>query len=87
MTLAMNSPPTEDLQGTCAGIETIRIFRIPVRILAASGNAGVAETEPPLQGVPTNEKHLELVFGDVDPKVATRNRIVANKKYRALKTE
>jgi hypothetical protein len=81
MALAMNSLPTEDLQGTCAGIETIGIFRIPVRILAASG---VAETEPPLQGVPTNEKHL---FGDVDIKVATRNRIVANKKYRALKTE
>lgn len=84
--LAMNSPPIEDLQGTCAGVETIGIFRIPVRILAESGNTGVAETEAPLRGVPTNEKHLELVFGDVDPKVATRNRIVVNKKYGTLKT-
>jgi hypothetical protein len=28
--LAVNSPPTEDLQGTCAGIEKIGIFQIPV---------------------------------------------------------
>ena len=46
--LAMNSPPTEDLQGTCAGIETLEIFRIPVRILAVSSNTGVAETVAPL---------------------------------------
>jgi hypothetical protein len=85
--LAMNSTPTEDLQGTCAGIETIGIFRIPVRILAASGNTGVAETEAPLQDVPNNEEHLELVFGDIDRKVAARNRIVANKKYGTLRTD
>jgi hypothetical protein len=85
--LAVNSPPTEDLQGTCAGIGKIGTFRIPVRILTASGNAGVAETEAPLQDVSRNDEHLELVFGDVDLKVAARNRIVANKKYGSLKTE
>jgi hypothetical protein len=66
--LAMNSPLTEDLQSTCASIGKIGIFRIPVRILTASG------------------EHLELVFGDVEQKVAARNRIVANKKYGTLKT-
>jgi hypothetical protein len=80
--LAINSPPTEDLQGTCAGIEDMGIFRIPVRILAAGGNAGVAETETPLQDVPRNEEHLELMFGDVEP---ARSGIVANKKYGTLK--
>ena len=83
--LAVNSPPTENLQGTCAGIENMGIFRIPVRILAASGNAGVAEIEPPLQDVPGNKEHLELRFGDVEPKVAARKRIVANRKYGTLK--
>ena len=86
--LAVNSPPTEDLQGTCAGIEKIGIFRIPVRILAARGNAdAVAETEAELQDVPEKEEHLELVFGDIDREVAARHRIVANKKYGTLKTE
>jgi hypothetical protein len=84
----VNSPPTEDLQGTCAGIEKIGIFRIPVRILAARGNAdAVAETEAELQDVPKKEEHLELVFGDIDREVAARYRIVANKKYGTLKTE
>jgi hypothetical protein len=85
--LAVNSPPTEELQGTCAGIENIGIFRIPVRILAARGNAGVAETEAVPQDVPKKEEHLELVFGDVDRKVTARHRITANKKYGTLKTE
>jgi hypothetical protein len=85
--LAVNSPPTEELQGTCAGIEKIGIFRIPVRILAARGNAGVAETEAVPQDVPKKEEHLELVFGDVDRKVTARHRITANKKYGTLKTE
>jgi hypothetical protein len=85
--LAMNSPPSEDLQGTCAGIEKIGIFRIPVRILAARGNAGVAETEAVPQDVPKKEEHLELVFGDVDRKVTARHRITVNKKYGTLKTE
>jgi len=85
--LAVNSPPTEDLQGTCAGIEKIGIFRIPVRILAARGNSDVTETEAVLQDVPKKEEHLELVFGDVDRKVAARYRIIANEKYGTLKTE
>jgi hypothetical protein len=82
----MNSSPTEDLQGTCVGIEKIGIFRLIVRILAANGNAGVAETETSFQNVPRNEEHLELIFGDFEQKVAASNRIVANKKYGTLKT-
>jgi hypothetical protein len=83
--LAMNSPPTEELRNTCAGIEKIGIFRIPVRILTAGDNAGVAETEVPHQDVSGNAGHLGLLFGDMEPKVAAKNRIVENKKYGALK--
>jgi hypothetical protein len=69
---AVNSPSTEDLQATCAGIEKIGIFQTPVRIFIGRGNAGIAETEMVLQDIPKKEEHLELVFGDVDRKVAAR---------------
>lgn len=85
--LAINSPPSEDLDNTCAGIEAIGIFRLPVRILAAGGRASGAETDAPLQCLPTNGGHLELVFGEVGREAASRNRIAANKKYGTLRTE
>lgn len=51
--LAMNSTPTEKLRNTCAGITKTRIYKLPVRILAARDGDSDGE-------------HLELVFGEVD---------------------
>lgn len=57
--LAMNSTPTERLRNTCASITKTRIYKLPVRILAArDGN---------LDG-----EHLELVFGEVEEEVAVK---------------
>jgi len=65
--LAMNSTPTEHLRNTCAGIMGMHIYRLPVRILAATDKRG--------------EDHLELVFCNVDEKTTERRSIKLNKKY------
>lgn len=66
--LAMNSPPTERLLNTCAGISQLHTFRIPVRIRARGKAYG-------------QDDHLELVFGNVDSRLAEENRLRENKKY------
>ena len=66
--LAMNSTPTAILRNTCAGISEIRIFKLPVRILAMRDLEGEGE-------------HLELVFGDMDADQAKRVSIKPNQKY------
>lgn len=66
--LAINSTPTTALRNTCAGISEIRIFKVPVRILAMRDLEGDGE-------------HLELVFGDVDAEQARKMSIKSNRKY------
>jgi hypothetical protein len=66
--LAINSTPTTALRNTCAGITEIRIFKVPVRILAMRDLEGDGE-------------HLELVFGDVDAEQARKMSIKSNRKY------
>lgn len=65
--LAMNSTPTEKLRNTCAGISQLHTFKLPVRILAFSDYG--------------QDNHLELVFGNIDRRVAEENRIKENKTY------
>ena len=67
----MNSTPTTALRNTCAGISEIRIFKLPVRILAMRDLEGEGE-------------HLELVFGDVDAEKAKEMSIKPNRKYGTL---
>lgn len=55
------------LRNTCAGITEIRIFKIPVRILAVGDEEGEGE-------------HLELMFGNVDEE-AENKTIKPNRKY------
>ena len=66
--LAMNSTPTEKLRNTCAGITKTRAFKLPVRILSARNGESDGE-------------HLELVFGEVDEKVAAKGSIKLNRAY------
>lgn len=66
--LAMNSTPTEKLRNTCAGITKMRIYKLPVHILAARDGDSDGE-------------HLELVFGEVDEEVAAQRRIKVNRAY------
>ncbi len=63
----MNSRPTSMLRNTCAGITELRIFKIPVRILAVADEEGEGE-------------HLELMFGNLD-EGAEKNTIKLNRKY------
>jgi len=81
--LAMNSPPTEHLQGTCAGIERLRVFQLPVRVLAVEDEAEDGEGEGSARG----PEHLHLVFGNVDKEYAARNRIRLNSEYGSLKMD
>lgn len=81
--LAMNSPPTEHLQDTCTGIGKLRVFQLPVRILAIEDETEGEEEEGSTRGL----EHLHLVFGDVDKEYAARNRIRWNKEYGSLKVD
>ena len=63
----MNSAPTTTLRNTCAGINEMHIFKLPVRSLTRRDAEGDGE-------------HLELVFGNVDEEVEKRS-IKANRKY------
>lgn len=67
-TLAINSILTSTLRNTYAGINEMRIFRLPVCILVMRNLEGEGE-------------HLELVFGDVDLEQAKRMGIKPNRKY------
>lgn len=66
--LAMNSTPTTILRNTCAGISELKIFKLPVRVLAIRDDEGDAE-------------HLELVFGNVDEKSVENKMIKKNRVY------
>lgn len=66
--LAMNSTPTTLLRNTCAGISELKIFKLPVRVLAIRDDEGDGE-------------HLELVFGDVDEKSVENKIIKKNRVY------
>lgn len=71
--LAVNSPPTEHLRNTCAGISKIHVFRLPVRIVASNeigdGNAAA---------------HLQLVFGQATVS-ALEEPVRVNGRYGSLK--
>lgn len=64
----MNSAPTTALRNTCAGINEMHIFKLPVRILTRRDAEGDGE-------------HLELVFGNVDKDEVEERTIKANRKY------
>ena len=67
--LAMNSTPTTVLRNTCAGISELRIYKLPVRVLAMRDEEGDGE-------------HLELVFGNgLDEKVIEDKMIKKNRVY------
>ena len=66
--LAMNSTPTAALRNTCAGITELKIFKLPVRVLAFRDAEGDGE-------------HLELVFGDLDEKTLESRTIKPNRAY------
>jgi hypothetical protein len=83
--LAVNSPPTEFLKNTCAGIENAAIFSLPVRVLAADADSkqtSSIESHVPL--IVNKRDHLQLVFGKVGDEDCLRNRILPNKKYGTL---
>ena len=69
--LAMNSTPTTLLKNTCAGIMELKIFKLPVRVLAVRDGEEDGE-------------HLELVFGNVDQKYARGTPIQPNRVYGTL---
>ena len=54
---AVNFTPTAALRNTCAGINQLHIFKLPVRILAVRDDEG-------------KDEHLEHVFGGVEKKKA-----------------
>lgn len=67
--LAMNSTPTTVLRNTCAGISELRIYKLPVRVLAMRDEEGDGE-------------HLELVLGNgMDEKVIEEKTIKKNRVY------
>ena len=67
--LAMNSTPTTVLRNTCAGISELRIYKLPVRVLAMRDEEGDGE-------------HLELVFGNgMDEKIIEKKTIKKNRVY------
>lgn len=67
--LAINSPPSEHLRNTCAGIAKIGIFRLPVRVVAtAEGGDGAAAA------------HLQLVFGQGSG-AAVEEQVRVNTRY------
>ncbi|KAL9615115.1 MAG: hypothetical protein Q9167_000433 [Letrouitia subvulpina] len=68
MVLAVNSSPTEKLRNTCAGIISMNIYKLPVRVLTSRDEAD-------------EDEHLELVFGSVDEGAAKKSRISENRRY------
>ena len=68
MVLAVNSSPTDKLRNTCAGIISMNVFKLPVRVLRSKDE-------------PDDDEHLELVFGSVDESVAKKTRINENQRY------
>ncbi|KAL8948896.1 MAG: hypothetical protein Q9222_004954 [Ikaeria aurantiellina] len=67
--LAINSTPTAALRNTCAGINEMHVFKLPVRVLAMKDAEG-------------EEEHLELVFGSVkDDEKARGGPVKTNQVY------
>ncbi|KAI4139601.1 MAG: hypothetical protein L6R39_006202, partial [Caloplaca ligustica] len=68
LVLAVNSAPSIQLRNTCAGIQQMAVFQIPVRILTSRDAEGA-------------EDHLGLVFCHVDETSARRCRVRENHDY------
>lgn len=68
--LAINSRPAEELQNTCAGIETTNVYEHRVRIA-------------PTEGQKSGERHLELLFPSSG--VSSSAKIELNETYGTLK--
>ncbi|KAL9018425.1 MAG: hypothetical protein Q9185_004268 [Variospora sp. 1 TL-2023] len=68
LVLAVNSPPSIQVRNTCAGIQQMGVFRLPVRVLTSKDTDG-------------EEDHLGLVFGAVDQATAGRCRVQENRDY------
>ncbi|KAI4112608.1 MAG: hypothetical protein LQ345_006272 [Seirophora villosa] len=74
LVLAVNSAPSMRVRNTCAGIQQMGVFRLPVRVLTRQATDG-------------EEDHLGLVFGVVDEATARRCRVQENRDYGTMLRE
>ena len=76
--LAMNSRPVEELQNTCAGIQTTGVFQHRVRIASTNGSEQSHGNESEADGC-----HLELLFPSTEG--CAISEVKLNHAYGALK--
>lgn len=81
--LSMNSRPATELQNTCAGIQTTRVFEHKVRIASTMGtqdHVQVAEGEIAWE---KTGSHLELLFPSQDAHIVSKVKV--DREYGALR--